>query len=109
MFTGRRGHLFHSDRRGSIQIWRDGSEQEQVTSDEFNYALPHISPDGKQMVMRSYAKADSLPSEYMPVRKFVPGFGRHFRDSGARARATRSESASSKACAPALAPSTPRA
>ena len=36
-----------------MQIWRmraDGSEQEQITSDDFNNWFPHISPDGKWMV-----------------------------------------------------------
>src|SRR5580704_10607716 len=42
-----------------MQIWRmlaDGSQQEQVTSDEFNNWFPHISPDGKWMVFLSYDK-----------------------------------------------------
>jgi Tol biopolymer transport system component len=40
-----------------MQIWRmhtDGSQQEQVTADEFNNWFPHISPDGKWMVFLSY-------------------------------------------------------
>jgi TolB protein len=32
----------------------DGSEQEQLTFDEFNDWFPHISPDGKSMVFISY-------------------------------------------------------
>jgi Tol biopolymer transport system component len=42
-----------------MQIWRmrpDGSEQEQITSDELNNWFPHISPDGKWMVILSYDK-----------------------------------------------------
>jgi Tol biopolymer transport system component len=42
-----------------MQIWRmrpDGSEQEQVFSDEWNNWFPHISPDGKWMVILSYEK-----------------------------------------------------
>jgi Tol biopolymer transport system component len=42
-----------------MQIWRmkpDGSEQEQVTSDEFNNWFPHLSPDGRWMVFLSYEK-----------------------------------------------------
>ncbi len=31
----------------------DGSEQEQITDDQFNW-FPHISPDGKRMVILSY-------------------------------------------------------
>jgi TolB protein len=34
----------------------DGSEQEQVFSDEWNNWFPHISPDGKWMVILSYEK-----------------------------------------------------
>jgi Tol biopolymer transport system component len=34
----------------------DGSEQVQVTADEFNNWFPHISPDGKQMVFLTYEK-----------------------------------------------------
>ncbi len=34
----------------------DGSEQEQVTTDEFNNWFPHLSPDGRSMVFLSYEK-----------------------------------------------------
>jgi TolB protein len=50
---------FNSERTGMMQIWRmlaDGSQQGQVTSDEFNNWFPHISPDGKWMVFLSYDK-----------------------------------------------------
>jgi Tol biopolymer transport system component len=43
-----------------MQIWRmhaDGSEQEQVTHDDFNNWFPHISPDGKWMVFLTYDKS----------------------------------------------------
>ena len=42
-----------------MQIWRmkaDGSEQEQVTSDEYNNWFPHPSPDGRSLVFLSYEK-----------------------------------------------------
>ena len=42
-----------------MQIWRmkpDGSEQTQVTNDEFNNWFPHISPDGKSIVVLSYGQ-----------------------------------------------------
>jgi Tol biopolymer transport system component len=42
-----------------MQIWRmkdNGSEQEQVTDDEFNNWFPHISPDGRALVFVSYEK-----------------------------------------------------
>ena len=48
---------FNSARTGSMEIWRmkpDGSQQEQLTSDELNNWFPHISPDGKRMVFLSY-------------------------------------------------------
>ena len=32
----------------------DGSEQEQITDDQFNNWFPHISPDGERMVILSY-------------------------------------------------------
>lgn len=40
-----------------MQIWRmrpDGSEQEQLFSDEWNNWFPHISPDGQWMVFLSF-------------------------------------------------------
>jgi Tol biopolymer transport system component len=40
-----------------MQIWRmnaDGSNQEQVFSDDLNNWFPHISPDGKWMVFLTY-------------------------------------------------------
>jgi Tol biopolymer transport system component len=42
-----------------MQIWRmkaDGSEQEQVFSDDYNNWFPHISPDGKSMVILTYER-----------------------------------------------------
>lgn len=48
---------FNSDRTGHMQIWRmkaDGSEQEQVFSDDLNNWFPHISPDGQWMVFLTY-------------------------------------------------------
>lgn len=48
---------FNSTRSGKMQIWRmqpDSSDQEQVTDDEFNNWFPHISPDGKWIVIISY-------------------------------------------------------
>ncbi len=40
-----------------MQIWRmnaDGSDQQQVFSDELNNWFPHISPDGKWMVFVTF-------------------------------------------------------
>lgn len=48
---------FNSVRTGRMQVWRmkpDGSEQQQLTFDDFNNWFPHISPDGKSIVMITY-------------------------------------------------------
>jgi Tol biopolymer transport system component len=50
---------FNSDRGGTMQIWRmrpDGSQPEQITSDDYNNWTPHPSPDGKSIVILSYDK-----------------------------------------------------
>jgi len=50
---------FNSVRTGKMKIWRmkpDGSEQEQVTFDEYNDWFAHPSPDGKWLVFVSYEK-----------------------------------------------------
>ena len=46
-----------STESGTMQVWRmkpDGSGTEQLTFDEYNNWFPHISPDGKWMVMISF-------------------------------------------------------
>lgn len=46
-----------STETGTMQVWRmrpDGSETEQLTFDEYNNWFPHISPDGKTLVMISF-------------------------------------------------------
>jgi TolB protein len=52
---------FNSERTGLMKIWRmkpDGSNQEQVTSDDSNADwFPHPSPDGKWLVFLSYDKS----------------------------------------------------
>ncbi len=48
---------FNSTITGTMQIWRmkpDGSNQEQLTFDEYNNWFPHISPDGKWMTIISF-------------------------------------------------------
>jgi Tol biopolymer transport system component len=50
---------FNSARTGTMQVWRmkpDGSAQEPVTNDEYNNWFPHISPDGKSIVIISFPK-----------------------------------------------------
>ena len=50
--------IYYCDTRsGTMQVWRmkpDGSGNEQLTFDEYNNWFPHISPDGKWMVMLSF-------------------------------------------------------
>ncbi len=61
---------FNSVRTGLMQVWRmkiDGSEQTQMTCDEeWNTWFPHVSPDGKNVVMLSYRKGDLKPAEHLP-------------------------------------------
>jgi hypothetical protein len=50
---------FNSARTGTMQVWRmkpDGTDQEQVTNDEYNNWFPHISPDGKWIAIISFQK-----------------------------------------------------
>lgn len=61
---------FNSVRTGLMQAWRmkaDGSEQTQMTFDgEWNTWFPHVSPDGKWVVMIAYRKGDVAPGEHVP-------------------------------------------
>jgi Tol biopolymer transport system component len=44
---------------GKLQIFRklaDGSQPEQLTSDDFNNVSPNLSPDGKFLLFLSYSK-----------------------------------------------------
>ncbi len=57
---------FNSSRTGKMQIWRmrpDGSNQEQVTHDQYNNWFPHISPDGKWIVIISFPE-DINPADH---------------------------------------------
>ncbi len=50
---------FNSVRTGTMKLWRmkpDGSNQEQITFDEYNDWFPHFSPDGKQILYISFPK-----------------------------------------------------
>lgn len=61
---------FNSVRSGLMQAWRmdaDGSHQTQMTFDEnWNTWFPHISPDGRLVVMLAYHKKDVRPDEHVP-------------------------------------------
>lgn len=57
---------FNSAVTGTMKIWRmkaDGSNQEQVTFDEYNDWFPHFSPDGKWIVYLAYPK-EIEPTEH---------------------------------------------
>lgn len=48
---------FNATYSGTMQLWRmkpDGSNQEQLTFDEYNDWFPHISPDGKWIAFISF-------------------------------------------------------
>ncbi len=63
---------FCSVRSGTMQVWRmkpDGSAPEQLTDDGFNNWFPHLSPDGRQLVMISFSQ-DVAPSDH-PYYKHV--------------------------------------
>lgn len=59
---------FNSVRSGLMQAWRmkaDGTEQTQMTFDEDrNTWFPHISPDGKRVVLICYKKGDVTPDDH---------------------------------------------
>ena len=64
---------FNSVRTGLMQAWRmkaDGSDQEQMTFDEANNWFPHVSPNGKHVVVIVYAKGDVDPGSH-PANKNV--------------------------------------
>jgi len=63
---------FNSTRSGKMQIWRmkaDGSEQTQLTNDEYNNWFPHVSPDGKWLCIISYV--DEIAPKEHPYYKHV--------------------------------------
>jgi len=72
---------FNSTRTGTMQIWSmfpDGSNQEQLTFDEFNDWFPHVSPDGKWLVFISYSKeiaADDHPFYKQVYIRMMPTSG----------------------------------
>jgi TolB protein len=62
---------FNSARGGRMQIWRmkpDGTEQEPVTSDEFNNWFPHLSPDGRWIAFLSFGQ-DVDPADHPYYRR----------------------------------------
>ncbi len=63
---------FSSKQSGGAQVWRkkaDGSEPEQLTSDDFSNVSPHLSPDGKTLLILSYPKdSEALPNKELELR-----------------------------------------
>jgi len=48
---------YNANASGTMQVWRmrpDGSGKQQLTFDQYNNWFPHISPDGKWLVMISF-------------------------------------------------------
>jgi TolB protein len=75
---------FNSVRSGTMQVWRmtaEGKDPEQITNDDLNNWFPHLSPNGRSIVMISFPK-DVSPSDHpyykhvllrlMPVEGGVP-------------------------------------
>jgi Tol biopolymer transport system component len=57
---------FNSTRTGTMQIWRmkpDGSDQQQVTNDDYNNWFPHVSPNGEWICFLSFNK-DVAPGDH---------------------------------------------
>lgn len=64
---------FNGHYSGTMQIWRikpDGSGKEQLTFDNYNNWFPHISPDGKWMVMISFP-ADIEPNSHPSYKRVM--------------------------------------
>ena len=63
---------FNSVRNGTMQIWRmkaDGSEEEQITTDEYNDWFAHPSPDGRWIVY--VTSGTDVPADSHPPNKDV--------------------------------------
>lgn len=62
-----------------MQIWRmrlDGSEQEQLTQDEYNDWFAHPSPDGKHLIFVSYEKdVEGHPANKRVMLRLMPSEG----------------------------------
>lgn len=72
---------FNSVRSGTMQLWRmkpDGSDQQQLTNDEYNNWFAHVSPDGKWIVCLSFSKdikADDHPFYKHVYLRMMPASG----------------------------------
>jgi TolB protein len=72
---------YNGNHTGTMQIWRikpDGSGREQLTFDKYNNWFPHISPDGKWMVIISFPPEidpNSHPSYKRVMLRLMPVSG----------------------------------
>ncbi len=72
---------YNGNHTGTMQIWRmkpDGSGREQLTFDSYNDWFPHISPDGRWIVMISFSPevdANSHPSYKRVMLRLMPVSG----------------------------------
>ena len=72
---------YNGNHTGTMQIWRmqpDGSGREQLTFDKYNNWFPHISPDGKWMVIISFPPdidPNSHPSYKRVMLRIMPAGG----------------------------------
>jgi WD40 repeat protein len=72
---------YNGNHTGTMQIWRmkpDGSGREQITFDKFNNWFPHISPDGKWIVIISFPSdvdPNSHPSYKRVMLRIMPVSG----------------------------------
>lgn len=64
---------YNANPTGTMQLWRmkpDGTAREQLTFDEYHNWFPHISPDGKWMVMISFP-TDIEPNSHPSYKKVM--------------------------------------
>jgi Tol biopolymer transport system component len=64
---------YNGSHTGTMQIWRmkpDGKDREQLTSDKYNNWFPHISPDGKWIVLISF-NSDVDPNDHPSYKRVM--------------------------------------
>ena len=72
---------YNANPTGTMQLWRmkaDGTAKEQLTFDEYHNWFPHISPDGKWIVMISFPtdiEPNSHPSYKKVMLRLMPASG----------------------------------
>ena len=72
---------YNETKTGTMQIWRmkpDGTGQEQITFDEYKNWFPHISPDGKWIVILSFQPTvapDDHPFYKRIILRLMPASG----------------------------------